>query len=48
MFDFIFDLGGEISKLVGHIDRQQWMFILCGVVLLGLVCLRGFGSRKAY
>ena len=48
MLEYIFNLGGKVSDSVGHIDRTQWLYILCGVVLLGLICLRGFGSRKAY
>ena len=31
-----------------RLDRQAWFLILCGVLLLGALCLRGFGSRTHY
>jgi hypothetical protein len=30
------------------LDRQTWFFVLCGVVIIGAFCLRGFGSRSSY
>ncbi len=31
-----------------RLNHHQWMYILIGIVLLGLFCMRGFGSRKTY
>lgn len=33
---------------VNHFGPQQWLLTLLGVVLVGAVCLRGFGSRSSY
>jgi hypothetical protein len=30
------------------LDRQDWFLLLCGAVVLGFFCLRGFGSRSNY
>jgi hypothetical protein len=30
------------------LGSQEWLFILMGVILIGLVSLRGFGSRSGY
>jgi hypothetical protein len=40
-----------IHSLMRYFDRlnhHQWIWVLVGVVLLGLFCMRGFGSRKTY
>lgn len=31
-----------------RLSHQQWMYLLIGIVLLGLFCMRGFGSRSTY
>ena len=35
-------------RFVNQIDPQQWMLILCTVLILGVFFLRGFGSRSSY
>lgn len=30
------------------LNMREWLFVLIGVVVVGLVCLRGFGSRSSY
>jgi hypothetical protein len=48
MLQYIADFGGEIVKVMGSLDRQQWFFVFVGVVVLGFLCMRGFGSRTNY
>jgi hypothetical protein len=38
----------ELVRYVERMDVQQWFFLLVVVVLLGALCLRGFGSRSQY
>jgi len=38
----------ELVRYVERMDVQQWFFLLVVVVLLGSLCLRGFGSRSQY
>ncbi|HKD36148.1 MAG TPA: hypothetical protein VKB78_05085 [Pirellulales bacterium] len=33
---------------VSHLDRNAWLFVLIGALVIGLICLRGFGSRSDY
>ncbi|MCL6504845.1 MAG: hypothetical protein K6T86_19370 [Pirellulales bacterium] len=37
-----------VIRQVHHFNQQEWLFVLLGTVLLGLFCLRGFGSRSRY
>jgi hypothetical protein len=38
----------EIFHYAGRLDPQQWLLVLIVVIIIGLVCLRGFGSRSQY
>ena len=31
-----------------ELDRQEWVMLLMGVTLFGVMCMRGFGSRNNY
>lgn len=37
-----------ITQMAGHLDREHWVTLSFLVLLLGLVCMRGFGSRNNY
>jgi len=30
------------------LNQTEWFLLLLGVLILGAMCLRGFGSRKNY
>jgi hypothetical protein len=38
----------EITHSAGRLDREQWIMVSVLVLVLGLVCMRGFGSRTNY
>jgi hypothetical protein len=38
----------EILHLANRLDPQQWLLVLVVLIIIGLVCLRGFGSRSQY
>lgn len=48
MLNYLFDIGGQISSAFGSLDRTQWFYVFVGAVIIGVLCLRGFGSRKNY
>jgi len=48
MLEKLFDLGGHVTRHVGHLDRNQWLLVMACVVVVGLFCFRGFGSRTDY
>ena len=37
-----------VTRLAGQLDRQQWVIVSFLVLGLGLLTLRGFGSRSNY
>lgn len=38
----------ELMRMANRLDAQEWLLVLVGVVVVGWVCLRGFGSRSSY
>jgi hypothetical protein len=38
----------ELTAIAGGFDRQQWILISVVVLIVGLVSMRGFGSRNNY
>lgn len=38
----------KVTAMASHLDRQHWILISVGVLLLGVVCMKGFGSRTQY
>ena len=38
----------EVMHQVNRLDAQHWLWVLVGMVFVGLFCLRGFGSRSDY
>ncbi len=38
----------SVLRYLERLDTREWLFVFIGVVVLGLVCLRGFGSRSSY
>jgi hypothetical protein len=48
MLDYLWSIGRYVIRYTGEFDRTQWIFILVGAVIVGFLCLRGFGSRQNY
>jgi hypothetical protein len=48
MLDKLFDVGGLVIKQVGELSHTQWLIVMAVAVAVGLICLRGYGSRKSY
>ncbi len=38
----------EVLRYVDRMGPQEWLIALALVVLVGLVAMRGFGSRTSY
>lgn len=36
------------ARTVNGFGTREWFYVMLGVVLVGLFCMRGFGSRKNY
>jgi hypothetical protein len=37
-----------IVNSVFWLDRQQWIMVFFGALVVGFLCMRGFGSRTKY
>lgn len=48
MLDFLIEIGGKLTQMMGRVDSTTWSVIAIGTILTGFLCLRGFGSRKYY
>jgi hypothetical protein len=38
----------EIMRYVNHMGPHQWALVLAAMIVVALVCMRGFGSRSKY
>ena len=38
----------EAMRYFDHLSPQGWLLVLAGVIVVGLICMRGFGSRSHY
>lgn len=45
---FIWSGINAVSRFADGLNESQWMYVLYGVVVFGLFCMRGYGSRKNY
>ena len=41
-------LSRDVIRFIEQMDAQDWLLALLAVVLIGLFCMRGFGSRSDY
>ena len=48
MWDTIWGFGDTIMQHTGRLDRTQWLVVFVCIVVIGFVCMRGFGSRSNY
>ncbi len=46
--DVVSDAYNRTMHWFYSLDMQGWFLVLCGAVVLGAFCLRGFGSRSNY
>ena len=46
--DYIWYTVNSVTRFASRLDENEWMYVLYGVVIFGLFCMRGFGSRKNY
>ena len=37
-----------IFHYAARLDRQEWIILFCVALVLGYLCLKGFGSRTKY
>jgi len=42
------NLWQDIVKFVNGMDMESWLVALVVVIAVGVLCMRGFGSRSGY
>ena len=42
------DLWREVTRYVNQSGTQQWLIVTAVVIVVGLLCMRGLGSRSSY
>ena len=42
------ELYRETMRLINHMSTQQWLLVATIGLVVGLLCMRGFGSRSSY
>jgi hypothetical protein len=48
MVDTFYRYLDQLTRYAGNLDRQHWVLLSVAVLVMGLVCMRGFGSRNNY
>jgi hypothetical protein len=38
----------QVMQLVDHMGMREWFWVMAAMIVVGLICLRGFGSRSKY
>ena len=38
----------RLTAYAGNLERQHWVLLSVAVLVMGLICMRGFGSRNKY
>jgi hypothetical protein len=45
---FVSEIWNGAMQFINHLDRNGWIIVLFSVLLIGSMCLRGYGSRSNY
>lgn len=48
MLDYVDRACNFVMHYANNLSPREWLVVLALVVPLGLICLRGFGSRSSY
>jgi hypothetical protein len=38
----------DLMRYGSHMGAQQWFWVLAAMIVVAVVCMRGFGSRSQY
>ena len=36
----------EVLSFINHMEPRHWLYALAGVIVVGVVCMKGMGSRS--
>jgi len=41
-------IANEVLFFIDRMESQHWLIALAGVIVVGLVCMKGMGARSHY
>ena len=44
----VWQLWNVAMRFIERMDTQEWGLVLAAMIVLGFLCMRGFGSRANY
>jgi len=48
MWHFIERHCAPLFRCLSGLDRQEWIVVFAGALIIGYFCMKGFGSRTDY
>lgn len=48
LWDFLLECSDVVSQAPSHLESQHWIILSVVCVVVGCICMRGYGSRKDY
>jgi hypothetical protein len=48
MWNYLSSLYNQLMNYANRLSPQEWVIVLVITLVLGVLCLRGFGSRSNY
>ena len=48
MWEDFFRFVRPFTRITDSMGREHWIIVFFVMVVFGLICMRGFGSRSAY
>jgi len=42
------ELFHDLMSYVDHMGRGEWLFVVIVGLVIGMICMRGLGSRSSY
>ena len=44
----MFDMWRQMTRYASRMGPQEWVLVLAAMIVVGLICMRGYGSRSQY
>lgn len=41
-------IANQVLSIIDQMEPRHWVFLLAGVIVVGVVCMKGMGSRSQY
>ncbi|MGA2617676.1 MAG: hypothetical protein ABSF26_08710 [Thermoguttaceae bacterium] len=48
LFRFLGRMFSDVMRIIEHMDTHHWVIVFIVAIAIGALCMRGYGSRKAF